>query len=96
MTLWRMELSHLKTLLELAGTDEQDGWRVLKDERTITLHLATQGVGLNVTKIRRIRHEGELLCAENQNGDTFVINLVDVFAGSVDPANKGSRKAGFR
>lgn len=91
-----MELSHFKALLEMAGTEEQEGWRILKDERTLTLHLAAQGVGLNVTKIRRVRNEGNILCAENQNGDTFVLNLVDIFAGSVDPANKGSRKAGFR
>jgi hypothetical protein len=95
-TLFAMELEHLKALLDLVGTDEEGGFKVLKDERSLTLHLASQGVGLNVSKIRRVRTEGALLYAENQNGDAFVLNLRDVFAGSVDPANKSSRKAGFR
>lgn len=96
MTLLPMELEHLKTLLDLAGTDDDSSWKVLKDDRTLTLHAASQGVGLNVSKIRRIRTEGALVLAENVHGDAFVLNLADVFAGSVDPANKSSRKAGFR
>lgn len=91
-----MDLEHLKALLDLAGTDEEEAWQVLKDERTVTLHVSNQGVGLNVSKIRRLRVQAELLFAENQNGDGYVLKLSDVFAGSVDPANKGSRKAGFR
>ncbi len=96
MTLFPMEIEHLNALLELAGTDDEDSWRVIHDERTLTLHAASQGVGLNVAKIRRIRVDGPLLFAENQNGDAFVLRLDDVFAGSMDPSNKSSRKAGFR
>lgn len=80
----------------MAGTDEDGPWAVLKDERTITLHLASAGVGLNVTKIRKVRNEGDLVYAENVNGDSFVVRSADIFAGSLDPGSKESRKAGFR
>ncbi len=96
MTLFVMEIEHLNALLELAGTDEDEGWKVLRDERTLTLHAANQGVALNVAKVRRVRNEGPLLYTENVTGEAFIINLNDVFAGSVDASNKASRKAGFR
>lgn len=91
-----MDLEHLTALLDLAGTDEEESWKVLRDERTVTFHVSSQGVGLNVSKIRRVRVQTGLLFAENQNGDGYVLKLSEVFAGSVDPPNKGSRKAGFR
>jgi hypothetical protein len=91
-----MDSDHLGALLSVAGTDKEGDWSVLKDERTLTLHSAQDGVGLNVGKLRRVRVEGPLLFAENAQGDTYVLQLSSVFAGSVDPPSKESRKAGFR
>ncbi len=91
-----MDSEHLRALLELAGTEEEGPWSVLKDERTLTVHVASAGVGLNVNKIRKVRTSGALLFAENSNGDGFVLRMEEIFAGSVDPASKESRKAGFR
>ncbi len=91
-----MDSAHLDGLLELAGTELEGKWSILKDDRTLTLHAASAGVGLNVTKVRKIRVAGELIYAENAHGDTFLLPLAVVFAGSVDPPSKSNRQAGFR
>lgn len=87
---------HLNALLSVAGTDEEDGWSVLRDDRTVTLHASREGVGLNVGKLRKVKTDGDLVFAENIHGDVFVLSLDSLFAGSVDPPSKESRKAGFR
>jgi hypothetical protein len=91
-----MDSDHLGALLNLAGTEKDGEWSVLKDERSLTLHAAEGGVALNVSKVRKVRTDGSLLFAENLRGDVFVLKLANVFAGSVDPPNKEARKAGFR
>jgi hypothetical protein len=91
-----MDSDHLGALLNLAGTEKEGEWSVLKDERSLTLHAAEACVGMNVSKIRKVRTEGSLLFAENLQGDIYVLLLSNVFAGSVDPPNKAARKAGFR
>lgn len=91
-----MDTQHLSALLELAGTDDDGAWKILKDDRTLSLHASAGGVGLNVGKVRKVRTEGKLLFAENAIGETFVLELDSVFAGSVAASSKESRKAGFR
>lgn len=91
-----MDTQHLSALLDLAGTTEDGPWKLLKDERILTLHAAKDGVALNVGKICKVRTEGKLLFAENVVGETFVLELESVFAGAVAPSSKESRKAGFR
>jgi hypothetical protein len=91
-----MDTQHLSALLDLAGTTEDGPFKHLKDERTLTLHAAKGGVSLNVGKVCKVRTEGKLLFAENVVGETFVLELESVFAGSVAPSGKESRKAGFR
>ena len=91
-----MDAAHLESLMDVAGSDQEEGWSVLKDDRTLTLHAASSGVGLNVTKVRKVRVAGDLMFAENVVGDTFVLPLSAIFAGSVDPPSKASRQAGFR
>lgn len=91
-----MDSETLKALLNICGTDNKDGWSVLRDDRTLTLHAAHEGVALNVSKIAKVKTEGHLVLLENVLGDVSVLKLSSVFAGSVDPGNKKSRKAGFR
>ncbi len=91
-----MDSEHLKALLEICGTDQKDGWSVLKDDRTLTLHASHEGVGLNVAKIAKLKVEGNLLVVENVHGDVSVLSAASVFAGAVDPGSKKNRKAGFR
>lgn len=91
-----MDKEHLQALLSVAGTEDDGDWSVVKDDRTITLQCAHEGVGLNIGKVRKLRTEGELVFAQNAHGDVFVIGLKSIFAGSVDPLSKASRTAGFR
>ncbi len=91
-----MDTQHLSALLDLAETTEDGPWKLLKDERTLTLHAASGGVSLNVGKVCKVRTEGKLLFAENVVGETFVLELESVFAGAIAPSGKESRKAGFR
>jgi len=90
-----MDDKHYRALLDAARVTHDGPWAVVMDERTITLHVASGGVGLNIGKIGRLRSEGALLYAENTLGETFVLSLTDVFAASIDGGKKAGRKAGF-
>ena len=91
-----MTKEHLSTLLEAAAVETEGNWRVLPGERTLTLHLEKGGVGLNVSKISRVRLEGDLVFAQNAREELTMLFLTDVYAAAVDGEAKTARKAGFR
>lgn len=92
-----MENKHLSAVLEAAEATSEGDWSVLEGERTITFHAASGGVGLNITQVRRVKTDDQLLFAESSRGETFVLALEDVFGAAVVDANKKhERKAGFR
>ena len=91
-----MTNEHLTALLELAGAESEGDWRVLPGERTMTLHAASGGVGLNVSKVTRLKLQGALVVAQNVREEVTIVRLEDVFAGAVEGEAKVSRKAGFR
>lgn len=90
-----MDDKHYRAFLEAARVGQDGPWASLTEERTVTLHVASGGVGLNISKVVRLRSEGALLYAENSLGETFVLSLTDVFAASIDGGRKAGRKAGF-
>jgi hypothetical protein len=90
-----MDESHLKALLDAANVEQEGDWSVAAEDRTLTLHAASGGVGLNIAKISRLRVTGGLLHAESVRGELFVLKLSEVFAGSVEGAKPHGRKAGF-
>jgi len=90
-----MDDKHYRALLEAARVSQDGPWSLVMDERTITLHLASDGVGLNVGKVVRLRHEGNLIFAENSSGEVYVLDLVHVYAASIEAGKKAGRKAGF-
>jgi hypothetical protein len=91
-----MTNEQLSALLEAAAVEKDGDWNVLPGERTLTLHVEKGGVGLNVSKVTRVRVQGELVFAQNMREELTVLFLGDVFAGAVDGAAKAVRKAGFR
>jgi hypothetical protein len=91
-----MTNEHLAALLEVGGAKLEDGWSVLGPERTMTLHIAYQGAALNVSKIQRVTVKGELVYTGSTKGETTVLCLADVFAGSIDGQATSNRSAGFR
>src|SRR5687768_4295677 len=82
ITLACMDDKHYRALLEAARVSQDGPWAMVMDERTITLHVASGGVGLNIGKVVRLRLEGNLLYTENAHGEAYVLGLHDVFAGS--------------
>lgn len=92
-----MEKNHLNAVLKAAEATAEGDWSILAEHRTLSLHAASGGVGLNITQIRRVRVDDALLWAETVRGETFFVTLSEVFAAAVvDGAKKGERKAGFR
>lgn len=92
-----MENNHLTAVLKAAEATADGEWSILAEDRSLTLHAASGGVGLNITQIRRVRVDEAVLWAETVRGETFIVTLSDVFAAAVvDGAKKGERKAGFR
>ena len=91
-----MEKKQLESLLSAFGLNASADWSELEDERTMTIHIASSGVAINLTKIRGVKVDGDLLLARNEHEDTSGVLAGDVVGLSVEGEGKGSRKAGFR
>lgn len=89
----------LKVALDAAeAKHESDGWAVLPEGRTLSLHAGHEGVGLNVTKVEAIQVTSGLVRARTIKGDTFLIPAKAVFAVALEGGTKaggGGRRAGF-
>ena len=90
---------HLDAILKLAGAKgDKDGWHVLPDGNTMTLHVAHDGAAMNVPRIEAMKQEGELVYARNPKRELFVVVRSDVFAAALEgeaAAGKVVRRAGF-
>lgn len=85
----------LASLLSVAEFNRgADGWNELS-RHTLTLHAAYNGAALSFGRIQAIKHEAGLIQARNSRGETHVVRLDDVFAGTVEPSREEGRKAGF-
>lgn len=90
-----MNVAELESALSLAGIQVAGEWQELPDGKLLTLHLASSGVGLGVTKIEALKVHGNQIHARNSRGDLFAFSLADVFACNVDFGESRGRKAGF-
>ncbi len=91
-----MTSEHLSALLSAAEAKTDDaGWAATEEERTITLYVSRDGASLTVARLTSIKPEGDLVFAKNVRGETFVLALADLFAGSVEGQKDSGRKAGF-
>jgi hypothetical protein len=90
---------NLDTILKLAGAKgEKDGWMVLPEGSTMTLHIAHDGASMTVSRIESLRQEGDLVQARTPKREIFVVVRSDVFAAALesDPAaGRVVRRAGF-
>ena len=91
-----MTEEHLSVLL-LAAEAKKDkkGWMVPASGRQMTLHAASNGASLTVSRIEAVRVEGGVVKARTVRGELYVLALDDVFAGAVEAPSSSSRKAGF-
>ncbi len=78
---------------------DKTGEAALPEGRTLTLYVAHAGCSISVSRLVAVRLEqGGILEARDNKGETYILNLDDVFAGSISGGSKGSpsRTAGFR
>jgi hypothetical protein len=85
----------LAALLKLAEASKaEDGWQNLGNY-TLTLHTAFNGASLSFGKLESLKVAAPLLYAKGARGETHVVRLDDVFAGSIEASREAGRKAGF-
>jgi hypothetical protein len=72
----------------------EDGWLNL-DAYSLTLHTAFNGAALSLSRIEGVKVAGALVYARTSRGETHVVRLEDLFAGSVEASREKGRKAGF-
>lgn len=90
---------HFDAILKLAGAKtEKDGWVVLPDQSTMSLHIAHDGASLTVSRVEALRQDGDLVYARNPKREVFILVRSDVFAVALEAdsvAGRVVRRAGF-
>jgi hypothetical protein len=90
---------HMDAIVKLAGgKSDKDGWVVLPEGATMTLHVAHDGAAMTVPRVEAIKQEGELVFARNPKKELFALVRSDVFAVALEgEASQGKvvRRAGF-
>jgi hypothetical protein len=72
----------------------EDGWLNL-DAYSLTLHTAFNGASLSLARVEGVKIAGPLVYARTSRGETHVVRLDDLFAGSIEASREKGRKAGF-
>ncbi|MEN9577265.1 MAG: hypothetical protein RJA70_274 [Pseudomonadota bacterium] len=90
-----MNVEELQGALSLSGAQLAGEWYELPAGKLLTLHLASSGVGLGVTKIEALKLIGGQVHARNSRGDLYAFAMADVFACNIDLGESRGRKAGF-
>ncbi len=82
-------------LLKLAEAGKaDDGWSSL-GQYTLTLHTAFNGASLSLSRIEELKVAGPLIYAKGSRGETHLVRLEDIFAGTIEASREKGRKAGF-
>jgi hypothetical protein len=87
-----------RAVLETASAKgDKEGWNVLPDGRSMTLHAAHDGVQLTISKVEAVKVAERVVWARSSKGETFVVSLDDLFAAAIDRSKEAAsgRKAGF-
>jgi hypothetical protein len=85
----------LAALLKLADASKTDeGW-VSLGQYTLTIHTAFNGASLSIAKIESLKVAAPLVYAKSVRGETHVVRLEDIFAGTIEASRETGRKAGF-
>lgn len=90
-----MTEQHFLALLRVADAKRDGDWFKLRDGRQLTLYVASNGASLTVARVDALMLDGNLVQAKTSRGELFVFAIVDIYAGSTEAAQTGSRKAGF-
>lgn len=91
-----MTSEDLEAIVGLTEAKRAGEWRELPEGRLLTLHLASNGVGLTVAKITQLRNTtAGQLHLRTARDETYVVALADVFAAAFEDSGSKARKAGF-
>ena len=82
-------------VLKQAGARNEEGWQILPDGHSLTLHVAKDGASLNIPRVEAVAFEEALLKARTKSGEVFVVLLEDVFAAASVGNVSTAKKAGF-
>ncbi len=92
------ETMYTSLLNKAEAKKNKSGEAELPEGRTMTLYLAHEGCSMSVSRLVSLRLEQEgVIEARDTKGETYVLSLGDVFAGSIQGGSKDApvRKAGF-
>ena len=84
-----------QSVLKLCEVSPKEGWQQLPEGRQLTIHLASGGVGLTISRITRVRAEGPHVEVRTLRDETFVFVLSDAFACAFEDSGAKARRAGF-
>jgi hypothetical protein len=90
-----MTAEEFQNIVRLAEVTVEGEWSKLPEGRTMTLHVASGGVGLAVSRVSSIKVALPQLVLRTAREELFVVALNDVFACAIDQAGGQARKAGF-
>jgi hypothetical protein len=90
-----MTSDQIAALLELAEPKKADGGWLELGQHHLTLHTAYNGASFSLARIEGVKLAGPLVFARSARGETHVVRLEDVFAGSIETMKEKGRKAGF-
>ncbi len=92
-----MTPEHLESVLKHSqAKEEKDGFRVMPEGTTLTLHVSHAGGSMAMHKVDALRREGDLLWARNAKKDVCAIAVADVFAVLFEgQPGLPARRAGF-
>jgi hypothetical protein len=90
-----MTSDQIASLLELAEPKKADGGWLELGVHHLTLHMGCNGASLSLARIEGVKLAGPLIFARSARGETHVVRLEDVFAGSIETQKEKGRKAGF-
>lgn len=90
-----MNSEELGAALKLVDAQIGDDWQDLPEGKTLTLHAASNGVGLSLSRVVALRLVAGQVQTRNMKGDLSAVAAADVFACTLDGGSSRSRKAGF-
>lgn len=90
-----MTADQIASLLELAEAKKGDGGWHSFGQFHVTFHTAFNGASVSFSRIEEIKLVGPLLYAKGGRGETHIVRVEDIFAGTVEALKEKGRKAGF-
>jgi len=91
-----MTIQELQEVLSLCSAQEVNGWFEVPEGRHPAVHLASNGVGLAINRIVKLRHLRGQVQVHTAREETYVFSIENAFACAFEDKDKReSRKAGF-